>query len=282
MKNSVRISTFQDNNKVLIFEHPMGLIGYYVKKEFLTNLTKIPYIDNAGFYFLLDNKVIKYVGQGNTRTNNSAVIKRVLEHAEDFWNEVIIFTDKNNSLYDNRRNALNYIESKYINDIGIDILENKTEGNAYIDDKDGIFKADFAISNANFILQIFNITYDKKKQNQDVKKLRTKYDYAGCVGKTFSFTIKKNNFVAKMFCLDTDKWEVKKGTKLRPFSPASDDYVRSLRKEKPISDDELTEDLIFPSANSALSFIYGQYVNAPEQLFDENNVSLSNIAKRIN
>ena len=288
MDNWVRISTVQNNPNILSIEHPMGLVGYYVKRENLKDLQKAPHTDKAGFYFLLQDKVIKYVGQGNTRTNNTAVIRRVMEHdepAKNFWNEAIIFTDKNNSLHDVRRNTLTYIESIYIGAIGVDSLENKTEGNIYIDDKEGLYKADFAMANANFVLKILNIVYDKAqkvKAKEKTNKTKAVFDYSPCIGKTFHFKIDKHNFRAEILCLDVNRWEVKAHTTLRPFSKFSDPYVRAAREDKPILDGKTTEDLVFPSANSALKFINGQYVNAPDELTDENGVKLSQIARRVN
>lgn len=106
-----------------------------------------------------------------------------------------------------------------------------------------------------------------------------KYDYTKCIGEVFYFRLPKYNFKAEFFCLDVKKWELKKGTKIRPLQGNADERIRSARKNKPIINDELTENLIFSSANSALQFVYGGYCSAPKELVDVNNNPLSKIAK---
>jgi hypothetical protein len=80
----VTIETLDGNENMLVFENPIGLMGYYVKKENIKDLIRKPNVNNAGFYFLLKDKIIKYVGQGNKRSDKSGVIKRLLEHNEDY------------------------------------------------------------------------------------------------------------------------------------------------------------------------------------------------------
>ena len=69
----------------------------------------------SGVYFLFGNSMV-YVGQAEVRKNGKGIHQRILDHEndkyKDCWDEVVIFTRKDNSL---GRTDISYLENRFYN-----------------------------------------------------------------------------------------------------------------------------------------------------------------------
>ena len=69
----------------------------------------------SGIYFLFGNNMV-YVGQAEVRKNGKGIHQRILDHEsdkyKDCWDEVVIFTRKDNSL---GRTDISYLENRFYN-----------------------------------------------------------------------------------------------------------------------------------------------------------------------
>ena len=105
-------------------------IAYKIPRELLTECKDFEAFGQSGVYFLFGYRSV-YVGQAEVRKNGKGIHQRILDHEsdrlKDCWDEVVIFTTKDNSL---GRTDISYLENRFYNkakDAGRYSLQNGNE-----------------------------------------------------------------------------------------------------------------------------------------------------------
>lgn len=90
-------------------------IAYKIPRELLSECKDFEAFKQSGVYFLFGYKSV-YVGQAEVRKNGKGIHQRILDHEadkyKDVWDEVVIFTTKDNSL---GRTDISYLENRFYN-----------------------------------------------------------------------------------------------------------------------------------------------------------------------
>lgn len=90
-------------------------IAYKIPKELLPECKDFEAFRQSGVYFLFGYKSV-YVGQAEVRKSGKGIYQRIVEHVSDkyrdVWDEVVIFTTKDNSL---GRTDISYLENRFYN-----------------------------------------------------------------------------------------------------------------------------------------------------------------------
>ncbi|WP_051630106.1 hypothetical protein [Mycoplasma simbae] len=100
----------QPNGRIKCSSVSFNGVAIKIPKNLLEQSKGMEYMNNAGIYFLFgandDGKKWVYVGQSNSRKNNSGVLNRIIEHARDRenkdFNDAIILTPPSNYWGGNR------------------------------------------------------------------------------------------------------------------------------------------------------------------------------------
>ena len=76
-------------------------IAYKIPRRLLDECKELEAFKQSGVYFLFGNNMV-YVGQAEVRKNGKGIHQRIIDHEndkyKDCWDEVVIFTRKDNSL----------------------------------------------------------------------------------------------------------------------------------------------------------------------------------------
>lgn len=90
-------------------------IAYKIPRGLLDECKELEAFKQSGVYFLFGNSMV-YVGQAEVRKNGKGIHQRILDHEndkyKDCWDEVVIFTRKDNSL---GRTDISYLENRFYN-----------------------------------------------------------------------------------------------------------------------------------------------------------------------
>ena len=90
-------------------------IAYKIPRGLLDECKELEAFKQSGVYFLFGNNMV-YVGQAEVRKNGKGIHQRILDHEndkyKDCWDEVVIFTRKDNSL---GRTDISYLENRFYN-----------------------------------------------------------------------------------------------------------------------------------------------------------------------
>lgn len=90
-------------------------IAYKIPRRLLDECKELDAFKQSGVYFLFGNNMV-YVGQAEVRKNGKGIHQRILDHEndkyKDCWDEVVIFTRKDNSL---GRTDISYLENRFYN-----------------------------------------------------------------------------------------------------------------------------------------------------------------------
>ena len=90
-------------------------IAYKIPRRLLDECKELDAFKQSGVYFLFGNNMV-YVGQAEVRKNGKGIHQRILDHEndkyKDYWDEVVIFTRKDNSL---GRTDISYLENRFYN-----------------------------------------------------------------------------------------------------------------------------------------------------------------------
>lgn len=90
-------------------------IAYKIPRALLEECKDLDAFKQSGVYFLFGSNVV-YVGQAEVRKNGKGIHQRILDHENDkykeCWDEVVIFTTKDNSL---GRTDISYLENRFYN-----------------------------------------------------------------------------------------------------------------------------------------------------------------------
>lgn len=90
-------------------------IAYKIPRNLLAECRDLDAFKQSGVYFLFGNNIV-YVGQAEVRKSGKGIHQRILDHEsdkyKDFWDEVVIFTTKDNSL---GRTDISYLENRFYN-----------------------------------------------------------------------------------------------------------------------------------------------------------------------
>lgn len=90
-------------------------IAYKIPRGLLDECKELEAFKQSGGYFLFGNNMV-YVGQAEVRKNGKGIHQRILDHEndkyKDCWDEVVIFTRKDNSL---GRTDISYLENRFYN-----------------------------------------------------------------------------------------------------------------------------------------------------------------------
>lgn len=90
-------------------------IAYKIPRRLLDECKELEAFKQSGIYFLFGNNMV-YVGQAEVRKNGKGIHQRILDHEsdkyKDCWDEVVIFTRKDNSL---GRTDISYLENRFYN-----------------------------------------------------------------------------------------------------------------------------------------------------------------------
>ncbi len=105
-------------------------IAYKIPRELLSECIDFEAFKQSGVYFLFGNKSV-YIGQAEVRKNGKGIHQRIVDHESDkyknVWDEVVIFTTKDNSL---GRTDISYLENRFYNkakDAGRYVVQNGNE-----------------------------------------------------------------------------------------------------------------------------------------------------------
>lgn len=90
-------------------------IAYKIPRRLLDECKELEAFKQSGVYFLFGNNMV-YVGQAEVRKNGKGIHQRILDHEtdkyKDCWDEVVVFTRKDNSL---GRTDISYLENRFYN-----------------------------------------------------------------------------------------------------------------------------------------------------------------------
>ena len=90
-------------------------VAYKIPRELLDECKDFEAFKQSGVYFLFGNKSV-YVGQAEVRKSGKGIHQRIVDHEtdkyKDGWDEVVIFTTKDNSL---GRTDISYLENRFYN-----------------------------------------------------------------------------------------------------------------------------------------------------------------------
>ena len=90
-------------------------VAYKIPRELLSECRDFEAFNQSGVYFLFGYKSV-YVGQAEVRKNGKGIHQRIQDHEndkyQDTWEEVVIFTTKDNSL---GRTDISYLENRFYN-----------------------------------------------------------------------------------------------------------------------------------------------------------------------
>lgn len=90
-------------------------IAYKIPRELLNECKELDAFQQSGVYFLFGLNSV-YVGQAEVRKNGKGIHQRIVDHEtdklKDVWDEVVIFTSKDNSL---GRTDISYLENRFYN-----------------------------------------------------------------------------------------------------------------------------------------------------------------------
>lgn len=90
-------------------------IAYKIPRRMLSDCEELDNFNNSGIYFLFGNGAV-YIGQAEIRKTGKGIHQRIIDHENDkykeLWDEVVIFTTKDNSL---GRTDLSYLENRFYN-----------------------------------------------------------------------------------------------------------------------------------------------------------------------
>ncbi len=90
-------------------------IAYKIPRILLDECKELEAFKQSGVYFLFGNNMV-YVGQAEVRKNGKGIHQRIVDHEsdkhKDCWDEVVIFTRKDNSL---GRTDISYLENRFYN-----------------------------------------------------------------------------------------------------------------------------------------------------------------------
>lgn len=90
-------------------------IAYKIPRGLLDECKELEAFKQSGVYFLFGNNMV-YVGQAEVRKMEKGIHQRILDHEndkyKDCWDEVVIFTRKDNSL---GRTDISYLENRFYN-----------------------------------------------------------------------------------------------------------------------------------------------------------------------
>ena len=90
-------------------------IAYKIPRGLLDECKELEAFKQSGVYFLFGNSMV-YVGQAEVRKNGKGIHQRIHDHEndkyKDCWDEVVIFTRKDNSL---GRTDISYLENRFYN-----------------------------------------------------------------------------------------------------------------------------------------------------------------------
>ncbi len=284
MTNRILTIDLKDRtNDIIEIDEDEGLfVACLVPRKKLISFYGLDYSKNAGIYFLLDNKKIKYVGKSKQLNT------RLKSHIEDYWNNVLIITcSKMNSLFDDRDDKVLYLEKYFINKIGQENLENSTKGNKTISQTN---KATQSMLNkyidfTHLMFEFLGIIYATSKKVDKVSKpvSNAKRDTTKLANTEFHYIVKKHQINNVILCENEHTWIVKAGAKLRPITtePTKAKAFENLRKKyaKDIKENITTADLSFSSANSAGEFMHGQCINVWNYFFTADGLSMDDIAR---
>lgn len=254
----------------------------FVSKNKLNLFFNLEYKENAGIYFLLKARKIVYVGLANN------LFKRLKQHNEAFWDEVIVISSKIESrLFDVRNDRIKYLEKKFIELIGKENLTNRTVGDVNISSSDKAMVnmlnkyVDFALEVFN-ILNISNIGENNKNKRKTNVKTSSR-DNNKLINKEFYFVVKKHNIKNTIICENLDRWILKSGAKLKPNSAEGSAFktIERLRREHSnfIENYITTKDLAFKSANLLGEFVCGQAINVWNSFVTKDGFSMDDIAR---
>ena len=277
---------FKDDFKDLIeIEDEDNLnIACFLPKNKIASFYSLPYSKHAGVYFLINDRQIKYVGVAKQLAN------RLKNHDEDYWNELLIITSSNiNRLADERNDRIYYLEKKFIEQIGIENLENSYRGNHSISETNKSTRCmlDKIIDFTNLLFKFFvNGKFTKKKTSlvsNDLNLPNKKRNNSKLLNIEFHYIVKKHNIDNKITCLSENNWKLQAGAKLKPVT-ADDNYAKNIismrNKYKDfINNNITTKDITFSSANQAGMFMHGQCINTWTSFVTEDGLSMDDVAK---
>ena len=90
-------------------------IAYKIPRELLSECKDFEAFKQSGIYFLFGYKSV-YVGQAEVRKSGKGIYQRIVDHEsdkyKDAWDDVVIFTTKDNSL---GRTDISYLENRFYN-----------------------------------------------------------------------------------------------------------------------------------------------------------------------
>lgn len=90
-------------------------VAYRIPRALLDECKDFEAFNQSGVYFLFDSLHV-YVGQAEKRKSGKGIHQRIVDHEsdkyKDFWDEVVIFTTKDNSL---GRTDISYLENRFYN-----------------------------------------------------------------------------------------------------------------------------------------------------------------------
>jgi len=286
MANRVLTFDLKDGFKDLIEidEDDGSYVACFLPRTKLSSFYALPYSKNAGIYFLLSDKKIKYVGKAKNLT------KRLRSHDENFWKDVLIISSsKLDRLADDRDDKILFLEKFFIDEIGVDNLENQNLGNKTVSDTNKSTRSmlDKYIDFAHITLAFFATTKLSKKKKtspiNDNNAPNKKRDTSKLIGMEFHYIVKKHNIDNIIVCQADNIWVVKAGAKLKPNTADENnakriEQLRNMNKSV-IENNITTENITFSSSSQAGMFMHGQCINTWTSFVTEDGLSMDDVAK---
>ncbi len=90
-------------------------VAYRIPRTLLNECKDFEAFNQSGVYFLFDSKNV-YIGQAEKRKSGKGIHQRIVDHEsdklKDVWDEVVMFTKKDNSL---GKTDISYLENRFYN-----------------------------------------------------------------------------------------------------------------------------------------------------------------------
>lgn len=212
-------------------------IAYKIPRRMLSDCEELDNFNNSGIYFLFGNGAV-YIGQAEIRKTGKGIHQRIIDHENDkykeLWDEVVIFTTKDNSL---GRTDLSYLENRFYNkaieserysvlnsnepSIGNVTEEKEDELEDFIDFSEIIIGAlGYRVFEKKLVANsIFNKN-DAENRMIDIPPLPTNFDKIGTYVRTAMKNLSESGYIFSNEDIDnmcTSDWSKKHFSTKHPF-----------------------------------------------------------------
>ena len=258
-------------------------IAFKINREDLDKCKDRKELKQTGIYFLFggttdeSTKEVVYIGQANCRKNGEALLCRLKEHKEDYWNEAVAITTTDDSF---GPTEISYLENYFSNlakEANRYVVKNGNEPMTGNISEEKQYTLEEFVYNTNLILSVLNykvfipIVETRQKQVNSNDKENTFY---------LKRKIRNTGITVEATGIKTrDGFVVLKGSYIaKEEMKAIPRKVQELRQTAKIDKNRiLQDDILFTSPSYAAAFVIGGSTNGLVDWKTSDSIPLKNI-----